>query len=92
MKSFITISLLGLSCILVNQAGAEPFNDRSPEWSAVISSSNAMLAVSENRQTLAGANFNDHSEDWLAAVVPGQRRGNATTGRLLRPFLVCLRT
>ena len=57
MKSLTTVIVLSLSCASVNFAAAEPFNNRSPEWSA-ISSNNAALAGSENRQTLAGAGFN----------------------------------
>ncbi len=87
MKSLITVSLLGLSCILVNQASAESFNDRSPEWSAVISSSNATPAGSANRPTLAGAGFNNRSEDWLAAVVPGQGPGECqSAGYVARAY------
>lgn len=79
MKSLTTVIVLSLSCASVNFAAAEPFNNRSPEWSA-ISSDNAALAGSENRQTLAGAGFNDRSQDWLAAVVPGQGPGECQPG------------
>ena len=72
MKSIITVSLLSLSCLLVNQASAEPFNNRGPDWIAAVSPGNATRAASEIRPTLAAAGFNDRGQDWLAAVVPGQ--------------------
>lgn len=76
MKSLSTVILLGFSCILLNQASAEPFNDRSPEGNAVISSGKTMIAGSENQPTLAETGFNDRGPDWLATVVPSRGSRN----------------
>ena len=80
MKSFLTVSLVSLSCILANQASAEPFNDRGPDWLAMASPGHAAVASSANRPTLVQAGFNDRDQDWLAAVVPGQGPGECEPG------------
>jgi hypothetical protein len=72
MKSLIIVIPLSLSGILVNQASAEPFNDRGSEWSTMVSSGSTVITSSKNRQTLTEAGFNDRSEDWLATAVSGQ--------------------
>lgn len=72
MKSLITVSLLSLSCIVVDQASAEPFNDRGPEWLITASPGNAAIADPANHPTLAGVGFNDRGSEWLLTAVPGQ--------------------
>jgi hypothetical protein len=80
MKSLITVSLLSLSCIWVDQASAEPFNDRGPDWMVTVSPGNAPIAGSANHQTLAEVGFNDRSPDWVAVVVPGQGSSECQPG------------